>query len=68
MNLPQSALEDIKVNVKLKIATLWAIIMFFYIYVDFFGLFMPGKLQGMLAGKIFVFDITQIFLLVDLLL
>ena len=68
MNLPQSALEDIKVNVKLKIATLLAIIMFFYIYVDFFGLFMPGKLQGMLAGKIFVFDITQIFLLVALVL
>jgi hypothetical protein len=66
MNLPQRALEDIKVNVKLKLAALWASFMFLYIYVDYFHLYMPGKLQGILAGKIFVFDITYVFLLVAL--
>jgi len=62
MNLPQGALEDIKVNVKLKLAALWTSFMFLYIYVDYFHLYMPGSLEDMLAGKVFVFEITQAFL------
>jgi Family of unknown function (DUF6326) len=68
MNLPQRSLEDIKVNVKLKLAALWASMMFFYIYVDYFGLHMPGHINNILAGKVFVFDITQVFLLTALVL
>lgn len=62
----QNALEDIKVSVKLKLATLWASFMFLYIYVDYFHFYMPGALERMLAGKVFVFDITQGFLLIVL--
>jgi Family of unknown function (DUF6326) len=68
MNLPQRALEDIKVNVKLRLAALWASMMFFYIYVDYFGLHMPGHINNILEGKVFVFDITQVFLLTALVL
>ncbi len=68
MKLPQRALEDIKVNVKLKLAALWASFMFFYIYVDYFGLHKPDYINNILAGKIFVFDITQVFLLTALVL
>ena len=64
--VPQKALEDIKLNVKLKLASLWASFMFLYIYVDYFHLYMPGALEDMLAGKVFVFEITQAFLLVVL--
>jgi hypothetical protein len=60
---PQNTLEDIKVSVKLKLATLWVSFVFLYIYVDYFHLYMPGVLKEMLAGKVFVFDITQGFLL-----
>jgi hypothetical protein len=63
---PQRALEDIKVNVKLKLAVLWASFMFLYIYVDYFALYMPGKIRDILAGKVFVFDITHVFLLTAL--
>jgi Family of unknown function (DUF6326) len=66
MNLPQRALEDIKVNVKLKLAALWTAFMFFYIYVDYFGLYKPDYINNILAGKVFVFDITQVFLLTGL--
>lgn len=69
MNLqkaPKKTLEDIKLNVKLKLAALWASFMFLYIYVDYFHLYMPGALEDMLAGKVFVFEITQVFLLVVL--
>jgi hypothetical protein len=66
MNLPQRALEDIKVNVKLKLAALWVSFMFLYIYVDYFHLYMPGSVQDILAGKMYVFDITQTALLIGL--
>jgi hypothetical protein len=64
--VPQNALEDIKLNVKLKLATLWASFMFLYIYVDYFALYMPGKMEGILAGKVFIFDISYVFLLIGL--
>ena len=59
-------LEDMKVNVKMKLAVLWASLMFLYIYVDYFHLYMPGKIRDILAGKVFVFDISQVFLLIAL--
>ena len=62
----QNALEDIKVSLKVKLATLWASLMFLYIYVDYFALYMPGKIEDILRGKVFVFDITQGFLLAAL--
>lgn len=64
--VPQKALEDIKLNVKLKLAALWASFMFLYIYVDYFHLYMPGSVEDILAGKMFVFDITQVSLLIGL--
>ena len=64
--IPQNALEDVKVSLKLKLATLWAIFMFLYIYVDYFALYMPSKIDDILKGKVFVFDITQGFLLAAL--
>jgi hypothetical protein len=57
MNLPQRALEDIKVNVKLKLAALWASLMFLYIYVDYFGLYKPDYINNILAGKVWFFRI-----------
>jgi len=59
----QNTLDDVKVNLKLKLAALWASFMFLYIYVDYFHLFMPGALQDILGGKVYVFEITQAFLL-----
>lgn len=61
-----SQLEDIKINVKLKLAGVWASLMFLYIYVDYFHLYMPGSINDILAGKVFVFDITQVMLLIGL--
>ena len=45
------ALEDSKINVKIKLSALWASVMFCYIYADYFGLFVPGALQSMLNGQ-----------------
>lgn len=59
---PQNTLEDIKVNLKLKLATLWASLMFLIIYIDYFHLYMPGMMADIVKGRVFVFDITQGFL------
>lgn len=44
-------LQDVKVHVKAKLASLWTSLMFCYIYGDYFGLFQPGNLQSMLNGQ-----------------
>lgn len=62
----QHALEDTKISVRMKLAALWTSFMFLYTYVDYFHLYMPGALEGMLAGKAFVFDVTQKFILIVL--
>jgi hypothetical protein len=60
--LVKNELIDIKIDLKQKLAALWASFMFLYIYVDYFHLYMPGVIEGMLAGKVFVFEVTQAFL------
>lgn len=62
----KKALDEQKVNVRVKLAALWTSFMFLYIYVDYFHLYMPGALEDMLAGRVFEFDITQAFLIAAL--
>lgn len=65
-NTPKGGLEDIDVNVKLKLAALWTSFMFLYVYVDIFGFFKPGTIEDILVGKVFTFQITPTFILVGL--
>jgi hypothetical protein len=44
-------LQDVKIPVKIKLAALWTSVMFCYVYGDYFELYIPGKLQGMLQGQ-----------------
>ena len=44
-------LENPKVNIKLKLAALWASTTFCYIYGDYFELYTPGKVDSLLIGK-----------------
>jgi hypothetical protein len=55
-------LDEQRVNVRIKLAALWTSFMFLYIYVDYFALYMPGKIAGILDGRVFTFDITQGFI------
>ncbi|MEM8534261.1 MAG: DUF6326 family protein, partial [Chloroflexota bacterium] len=52
-------LEDVKVNIKLKLSALWATLMFIYIYVDIIGFYERGMIEEIIAGRVWVFDITQ---------
>ena len=64
----KNKLDEQTVNVRVKLAALWTAFMFFYIYVDFFGLFKKGFIEDILNGKIYTFDISQTFLLIGLFL
>lgn len=48
----KSQLQDAKIDVKIKLAALWAATMFCYIYGDYFELYVPGKLSSMNEGNI----------------
>lgn len=54
-----SALEDSKVSIRAKISALWVSVMFCYSYGDYFQLYVPGKLQGMLEGRMALGTVTQ---------
>ena len=56
-------LEDVKINIKIKLSALWATVMFIYLYVDVFGFFKPGVIEDAIAGKVWTFQITQVWLL-----
>ncbi len=50
MKKAATVLDDITIHVKVKISALWVSVTLCYIYGDYFGLYEPGKLQGMLNG------------------
>ena len=52
-------LDDPPVPVRSKLAALWASVMFLYVYVDILGFYKPGTVDGILAGRVWTFDITQ---------
>ena len=54
-----TALDDIKIHVKIKLSALWAAVMFCYVYGDHFRLFQHGALQEMLAGEMWSRPVTQ---------
>jgi hypothetical protein len=47
-------LEDPKIDIKTKLAGLWVILMFFYLYNDVFTLFQPGSMEGIELNQAFL--------------
>ena len=55
----KAPLQQFKINVKLRLAALWAALMFIYLYVDLFALYKPGVIEGIIAGRVWELEITQ---------
>ncbi|HCZ16964.1 hypothetical protein B1991_10840 [Rhodanobacter lindaniclasticus] len=53
------ALADERMPTRSKLSALWASVMFCYVYGDYFELYVPGKLQEMLEGKMALGTVTQ---------
>jgi hypothetical protein len=56
-------LEDVKVNVRIKLSALWITLMLFYIYADILGFYTPGVIEAVVSGEIEGVQITESFLL-----
>jgi hypothetical protein len=56
---PARVLQDVKIDVKLKLAALWIALMFCYTYADILGFYAPGNLEELLAGEIAGIKMTQ---------
>ena len=61
-----SALEDLRMPVKAKLAAAWTSLMFLYIYVDYLYLYKPGTIDDILDGVVYEFDISQTLLTIFL--
>ena len=44
-------LENSKVNIKIKLAALWASALFCYLYGDYFQLYTPDKVNSLITGE-----------------
>jgi hypothetical protein len=63
-----TVLEELKIPTQIKLAGLWATVMFMYIYVDIIGFYKPGLIAEIMTGKVWVFDIDQMWMLSMLML
>lgn len=50
-SIKKGSLEDIKVNVKLKLSGLWTAVTLCYAYGDIVAFYQPGAIDGILSGK-----------------
>jgi hypothetical protein len=45
-----SNLENVKINIKIKLSALWGTLMFMFLYADFISLMIPGRVMGFNDG------------------
>ena len=50
-NMPKPPLETYRPPTAIKLALLWATLVFLYIYNDYFSLYLPGTIADMMAGR-----------------
>jgi hypothetical protein len=46
-----NAFEDFKINIKVKLSALWASVTLCYLYGDYFELYVPQKVKGLISGE-----------------
>ncbi|GAG15374.1 unnamed protein product, partial [marine sediment metagenome] len=44
-------LQDVKINVKIKLSALWVAVTLCYVYADVFVLYKPGHIEEIIAGE-----------------
>ncbi len=57
----KSTLEDFKINVKVKLSALWASVTLCYLYGDYFELYVPKKVEGLVNGQNLLNSPTNLF-------
>lgn len=57
-----TVLEDFKINVKIKLSALWASLTLCYLYGDYFELYVPKKVEGLVSGANMLDSPAKLFL------
>ncbi len=60
--MKSNTLENYKINIKIKLSILWASVTLFYLYGDYFELYIPQKTQGLVTGDNLLDSPTNLFL------
>lgn len=68
MKTGKNDLQDFKINVKFKLAALWVSVTFCYLYGDYFELYVPKKVEGLLNGDNMLDTPNKLFMAAFLLL
>ena len=63
---PDTALDDVRLPLKARLAAAWTSFMFLYVYVDHLSLYKPGVLDELLAGRVHEFDTGPTFVAMGL--
>ena len=58
----KSNYQDFEVNIKIKLAALWASVTLCYLYGDYFELYVPRKTEGLVSGANMLDSPTKLFL------
>ena len=68
MRTPRSAttLDELRLPVRAKLVAAWTSFMFFYVYVDYLGLYKPGFVDEILAGIVHEFSTGPTFVSIAL--
>jgi hypothetical protein len=56
-------LEDVKINIKIRLSALWIALMFLYTYADILGFYAPGNIEELISGQIAGIQMTYGLLL-----
>lgn len=54
---------ETEIDPRIKISALWASVAMLFAFVDLFSLYRADVLEDLLVGKVFVFDVSETFLL-----
>jgi hypothetical protein len=57
-----ASLEDSPINIKIKLSALWAGVTLCYLYCDYFELYVPEKVEGMISGENLLNSPTKLFI------
>ncbi len=58
----KTTLTDFNINIKIKLAFLWSSVTFLYIYGDYFELYVPKKIAGIINGTSMLDSPIKLFL------
>lgn len=60
--MKSNTLQDFKINFKVKLSMLWASVTLFYLYGDYFELYIPYKTEDLVTGDNLLDSPTKLFI------